>query len=297
MMQEKSGDYGAAIGGGEKTTVWASQGGLGGNPAGRDTPDGANKVALILSGVLIAALIVICFRLAFGNVKKAADSKRLTALAYRDSDPSAPTGANPGVPAGTTPRQTAPRLPLPVNLPAPASLSSSPVVAPIRNLFLTDAEREQVAGLLLDCRAAYEASGELSQRWVAIGAVQPATRDVGFAQTRVAEVDADSASASRFPTVRERDTINTQMDAIDTTVSLATQPARYPPSLQDTSIEVGTEMHIYLQTTRIALAQTDPAKRSAAQARADTHRRKAGQLLATLETAIKSGVLPHSAGD
>ena len=212
--QEKSGDYGAAIRGDEQTAAWARETNLGGTDAGRSTSDGANRIAITVGAVLVIALIMICFRLAFDGVKTAVDAKGFTGARYTDADPDAPPAITPGVPAGI---RTAPASATIVNLPPPVPVAV-PVVA-THNLFLTDAERDRLADLLADCRAAYDASGELSQKWTTTVAGANTAERVGILSAKAAE-EGTSTSVPRPLTAREWDAIDTQMDAISATVGV-----------------------------------------------------------------------------
>ena len=299
-QEEKSGDYGAAIRGDEQTVAWASQTDLGGTEAGRAPSHTINRIALTLGGVLMVSLILLCFRLAYDGIKTKVDAKGFTGKAYlddansvADSGPRAPVGMANSIPIAprTAPLSVvAPTLPLSVPAPVNTRHGSS------SSLFASEGERQRVADLLTDCRAAYDSSGELSRKWAeTVGGKTARTNAVEIAASE------DDTSAKSVPILgphplssKEWDTIDTQIEAISATVGLATQPARYPVALQETSASLGREMRTFLQTERAALAQTDAQTRSQIQTRAEGHRQKAGQLLTTLESAIQTGNTPVS---
>ncbi|MBC7806665.1 MAG: hypothetical protein H7145_10990 [Akkermansiaceae bacterium] len=283
-QQEKSGDYGAAIRGDEATAAWSGQADLGGTGARSYPIDTMNRFALILGGVLLVALVLLCFRLAYDGVKTGAENAGLTNRAYLAGEPDVYNG--PRTPAGAgnasldaSRSASQPGVQSPVNFPAPAL-----PVAARQPIFMSDIERARVSDLLSDCRAAYDASGEVSQKWfAAVGAVR-AVETLNRDDIRAVGTD---TNISRPLSGKEWNSIDTQIEGISATVALATQPARYPLALQETSIGLRREMQVYLQTARTALVQSDPQKRSQIQARANLHRQKAGQLLDTLESAVK----------
>ncbi len=298
-QQEKSGDYGAAIRGDEATVAWSKESDLGGTEAGRLPVDGTNRAALMLGGVLLVALVLLCFRLAYDGIKTGTENKGFTGKQYLDDEASAGF-AGPGAPVGTREmlpsaaaavRATPPPAPLPPPMPAPPA----PAVTAQRAVFASDADRVRVTGLLGDCRAAYDASGEVSQKWFGtVGTM----RVVDRLDREGARRGDGETNIARPLSAKDWNSIDTQMEGIAATVALATQPARYPLALQETSMGLRREMQTYLQTSRAALVQDDPEKRSQIQARADTHRQKAGQLLATLEASVKSGtVLAEESGE
>ncbi len=285
--EEKSGDYGAAIRGDEQTVAWANQTDLGGTDAGHHTAPSMNKVALAFGGVLVIALVFLCFRLAYDGIKTGVERNGLAANA-----PTVRAAPAYAAPRASVTGRPAPVAAAPVSISAPVSLSAPSMVPPRpiapRVVFASDADREHITDLLGDCRAAYEASGEASRKWYAANTTRTAAR-----MSHKEAVESDSGvDGPHLLSASEWDSIDTQVEGFSTTVGLATQPARYPVALQGISIGLRREMHTYLQTTRTALAQTDPQRRAAIQARAETHRQKAGQLLATLEAAVKSGTPP-----
>ncbi len=288
-IPERSGDYGAAIRGDDPTTAWTPPTGIGAPEAGPYPADTMNKVALAFGGILLVALVLLCFRLGWEGTKPSTDAKRAAGKSFAGNLPH----SGPGVPAGIATRSVPSAAPV-VNLPAPTTNTAPAVVHSA--LFTSDVERNRVLNLLADCRSAYDASGELSQKWfTTASAVKPIERlDVMQAKS-AGESDTTQAALPDMPhliTGKDWDSIDTQIEAIASTVGLATQPARYPVALQETTTELRREMQTYLQTARTALVQTDPEKRATFQARASTHRQKAGQLLSFLESSVKGSVLP-----
>ncbi|MBC8135009.1 MAG: hypothetical protein H8F28_03875 [Fibrella sp.] len=296
-QQEKSGDYGAAIRGDEATVAWSNQTGLGGTEAGRYPVDTMNRFALALGGVLLVALVLLCFRLAYDGIQTDTEKKGFTGKQYLD-DESVTAYTGPGAPAGrgnlspVAPRSAPqPVVQAPVSMPLPVPVAPS---TGRRVIFASDTERERVTGLLADCRAAYDASGEVSQKWFATAGTFKVVERLNAENTTANTMEAD---APRPLSAKEWNSIDTQIEGIAATVALATQPARYPLALQETSMGLRREMQTYLQTARTALVQSDPQKRSQIQARANTHRQKAGQLLGTLESAVKSGNIAEGSGE
>lgn len=292
-QQEKSGDYGAAIRGDEATVAWSQQTDLGGTEAGRYPVDAMNKFALALGGVLLVALVLLCFRLAYDGMKTGVANKGYSTDEARGEANDVYNG--PGAPAGSgsTP-QIAPRTAPQFVTPAPMTPVVPPPPMPTgaqKTFVISDVERERVSGLLADCRAAYDASGEVSQKWFETAGTAKAIQRLN-AESGTAAANTGPDTTARPLTTNEWSSIDTQIEGIAATVALATQPARYPVALQETSIGLRREMQTYLQTARTALVQSDPQKRSEIQARADTHRQKAGQLLSALESAVKTGTVP-----
>lgn len=295
-IPERSGDYGAAIRGDEATVAWPKNADLGVTEATNYPVDTMNRFALGLGGVLLVALVLLCFRLAYDGAKTGDGNKVATNRESRNdgsdvyNGPAAPSGISS---ASTLPVRSAPQpvVQSPVSVPAPAFIASG---TPQQMFFISDTERERVTGLLADCRAAYDASGEVSQKWFAsVDTMKVAAR------LNVQEVPAtgDGDDTPRPLSAKDWNSIDTQIEGIAATVALATQPARYPVALQETSIGLRREMQTYLQTSRTALVQSDPQKRSQIQARANVHRQKAGQLLNALESAVKNGTVPTGISD
>ncbi len=284
-QSEKSGDYGDAVRGHEQTAAWASQTDLRGD-TGRGTADGDNKVALTVGAVLIVALVLLCFRLAYTGSKDSAATGNVAGQGRGAMRPATPFGAAPI----SAPAQN----PVPLPTPRPVTLGFAPPSAPLpepgRALFASEKERERVAELLLDCRVAFDISGELAPRWSGtVAGVRPRTEiPLLTDKSTGATVVPDIPAAPAAPTAKEWSAIDTQMEAIATSVAFATRPALYPTALQNAAAELGGEMRTYLQTTRMALARTDAGERTTIQARADVHRQNAGQLLARLESAAQS---------
>ena len=296
QVQEKSGESGVhrangeALRGHEPTAVWASPGDLGGTEAGRADADTNNKVALTVGAVLIAALVLLCFRLAYSGIQDAAKTKGYT-VETPDTG-----GANPAAPrvAGGVDFHPAAPAGIPVQAPAPRRVVSASTLLPtppkiVEPLFDSAAQRAQVIALLRDCRSAYDASGELAPKWSAFaGEAFASTADKNTFSLKETDAVRD-APAATSPPATDWSAVDMQMEAITMSVGFATRPALYPPSLQDTAAALGHEMRTFLQTARFALTQTDPAERSAVQARADAHRQKAATLLSALESAVQTG--------
>lgn len=285
---EKSGDYGEALRGDERTAVWASQTDSGGTDAGRGAINGDNKVALTVGAVLIVALVLLCFRLAYTGIKESA--KNTTAGRYDATDTPAPVAFQPGAPAVAAPRAAQP-APLPTPRPVTMGFAppASPAPVPERTLFASEKERERVAELLRECRVAFDVSGELAPQWSAtVAGVRPRAETTLKASKSDEASETPVTAAPSVPTAKEWDAMDTQMEAIATSVAFATRPALYPVTLQNAAAELGGEMRTYLQTTRIALGQADATERAALQGRADAHRQAAAQLLARLESAVQT---------
>lgn len=292
-IPERSGDYGAAIRGDDPTTAWAAPTGLGETEAPSYPADTMNKVALTFGGILLVALVLLCFRLGFDGSKPSGDAKEPRGKSFAGTA----SYAGPGAPVGRV-DSSSHSVPLPaapvVNLPPPANNAPPAIVHSA--LFASNTERNRVLNLLSDCRSAYDASGELSQKWFSAADAAKSVERLDTAQAKAAEESSIAQTvlpdSPHILSGKEWDSIDTQIEAIASTIGLATQPARYPLALQDTTTELRREMQTYLQTARAALVQTDPEKRATFQARASTHRQKAGQLLSVLESSVKSSVLP-----
>ncbi|MBC8142018.1 MAG: hypothetical protein H7Y38_11320 [Armatimonadetes bacterium] len=295
MIQgEKSGDYGDAVRGDEQTAAWANQTDLMGTEAGRSPGDGDNKVALTVGAVLIVALVLLCFRLAYTGINNSAATKAITGQEYAEVDSPAPAPAplRPDTPFGVAPPSLLPQTTQALPTPRPATLTfappAPPAPAPKMPLFALDAEREKIADLLEDCRVAVDASGTLAPKWSAVAAGTNSRTPSLLSPRKSGDTMAMPVSETSAPTAKEWSAMDTQMEGIATAVVFATRPALYPVPLQDAATELGSEMRTYLQTMRLALGQTDPAERAALQARADAHRQKAEALLAALESAVRT---------
>lgn len=294
---EKSGDYGAAIRGDEKTAAWAATDpGVAIPTTSRDVSDGGmNKVAVTLGSVVLIALVLLCFRLAYDSVRTQAAKKGFTTPHYGTGEAESFGQISPRSPVGVAPIVAPPAAPL-ANLPAPPA--PVPAVVETRVVWASESERAQVVALLDDFHAAYHTSGELSREWfAAVGAIPAQETAIGKTQRAVlrdatAITDAsESSTPPRFLSAKERQSINAQIEGLTVSAGLSTQPARYPLALQETATEAGRELRTYLETVRVALGETDATERSAAQARAETHRARSGELLTSLETAVKNGVV------
>ena len=292
---EKSGDYGAAIRGDEKTAAWAAtEPGVAIPTTSRDVSDGGmNKVAVGFGSVVIIALVLLCLRLAFDGVRDGAAKKGFTTPKYGTGAPETWGRLSPQAPV-RAPGVTAPAVAAPLTI-LPVPPPPTPAVATAKVVWASESERERVLELTGDFRAAYETGGELSREWfTAVGAlpVQNATSAIGVSEKRQLDaIRVTESVAPRFLTAKERETINTQIEGLTVAAGLATQPGRYPVALQETATEAGRELRTFLETVRGALSETDPAERNAAQARAETHRARAGALITSLESSVRGGTV------
>ena len=292
---ERSGEWGEVVAGDEK--VVAYKGSWLGTDADRPGDrDGMSRLAVTGGAVLIVALIFLCCRLAFDGIKGTATHK-VSAYIAQASDPGAPAGTG------------AVRSPRTRPLPAPMLPVNAPIAPVVTARLFTDPEQQgRLLDLLADCRAAYEEAGKFAPKWIQAAGENSSRVPVVNGAEKAVGTEESAAGAAPAPlsvplppkpiaglTPEQWNTVDAQMTAIDSDVGLATHPALYPLPLQDMSAAVAYEMRTYLQTEREALTQSDPSKRSAIHARAETHRQQGAQILGQLESAVKGGTAPANA--